>query len=253
MQRGFYRQYAELEDRHWWFVGRRRILQHVLDSALGGTTALRVLDFGCGTGGWLRCLDRYGTVSAVDADEDAVRFTLSRGRDDVQQVPSGEHLPFNDGTFGLVTALDVLEHIEDDVAAVRELRRVAQPGALLLVTVPAFPFLWGDQDEISNHFRRYTPRQLQAVLEEGGFVVEHVSCFNSVLFPIVALVRTGRRLVRAARSDRTDFDLGPAWANGLLTRLLGAEAGLVARRRIPVGVSVLALARALPQGTGTGS
>ena len=244
MQRGFYRQYAELEDRHWWFVGRRQILQHVLHTALGGATALRVLDFGCGTGGWLCCLDPYGTVSAVDADLDAVRFTQARGRDDVQQVAPGERLPFADGTFGLLSALDVLEHIEDDLEAVRELRRVARPGALLLVTVPAFAFLWGDQDEISQHFRRYTPRRLQALLEEGGFAVEHVSCFNSVLFPVVAAVRTGRRLVRRPRADRTDFDIGPTWANAVLTRVLGSEAGVVSRRRVPLGVSVLALARA---------
>ena len=251
MQRGFYRQYAELEDHHWWFVGRRCILQHALDDSLGAASGLRVLDFGCGTGGWLRCLDRYGTVSAVDADDEAVSFARSRGREDVSHVPSGQPLPFAQGTFGLVTALDVLEHIDDDVAAVRDLHRVAQPGALLLVTVPAFAFLWGDQDEISHHFRRYAPAQLQAVLEEGGFTVEHVSCFNSALFPVVAAVRMIRRLLRGSRTDRTDFDLGPAWANRPLTWLLGAEAGLVVRRRVPFGVSVLALARARPYGTGT--
>lgn len=244
MQRGYYREYSDLQDSHWWFVGRRRILLRLLEDrrARLPSRAGRVLDFGCGPGGWLPHLDRFGEVSAVDADEDAVRLSHARGRGETLHVEAGEPLPFPDGTFDLVTGLDVLEHVRDDVAAVRELGRVVASDGLVLVTVPAFRFLWGDQDEVSHHFRRYTARSLRAALEEGGLVVEHLSYFNTVLFPVVAAVRVARRLVRAPRGDRSDFDATPAWANGLLTRLLGSEARPVSRRGLPLGVSLVALA-----------
>lgn len=243
MERVFYPRYYELEGRHWWFVGRRAIFVELLRKRLHGRTDVRALDFGCGTGTFLEQLDAFGTANGVDGDIDAVRFCHERGRAHVRHVPAGEALPFADGTFDLVTSLDVLEHIDDDVAAVRELHRILRRDGVLLVAVPAFAFLWGDQDEISHHRRRYTAGTLRGVLERGGFTVEHVSYFNTVLFPVIAAVRLARRAVRAPRPDRTDFDTGPSAANGLLARLFAAEAhGVMRRRGLPVGVSVLALA-----------
>jgi SAM-dependent methyltransferase len=242
METEFYAEYSARENRHWWFIGRRQILLRTIER----WTTVRdgaVLDFGCGTGGMLPYLERFGTVSAVDGDEQAVAFCYQRGRVEVQHVPPGEPLPFADASFDLVTSFDVLEHVEDDLAALGELARVLRPGGRLAVTVPAFMMLWGDQDAISHHFRRYRWRQLCEGLGATGLEPLHHSYFNSVLFPPIAVIRLGRRVLRPPRADRTDFRLGPRVLNGLLARLFAAEAPLVARRSLPFGVSLLAIAR----------
>ena len=154
MERNYYSEYFELEDRHWWFVGRRVILLSVLDRYVGRDRALQLLDFGCGTGTMAQHLAGFGTVEALDADHEAVAFCRQRGVSRVTHL-EGATVPFDDARFDVVTALDVLEHIEDDSTTLAELRRVLRPDGTLLCTVPAFPFLWGPQDEISHHFRRY--------------------------------------------------------------------------------------------------
>lgn len=243
MEDRFYPRYFEVEGRHWWFIGRTHIFTQLLRKRLPVDGSRRALDFGCGTGAFLEHLDHFGTVTAVDGDEAAVRFCHARGRHEALHVPAGARLPFADHSFDLVTALDVLEHIEDDVAALRELRRIMHDRARLLVAVPAFMLLWGDQDVVSHHRRRYTAGSLEAVLTEAGLVVEHVSYYNTVLFLPIAAIRLFRRLHRPPTSDRNDFDVGPTWSNRFLARLLSAEAELVAGRGLPFGVSVLAMAR----------
>jgi SAM-dependent methyltransferase len=244
MDRDFYRAYFELEGRHWWFEGRRRLFLRLLEERIPpASRPVRVLDFGCGTGAFLDDLDRFGTVSAVDADPEAVSFCHARGRAEVRLAPPGAPLPFADDAFDLVTSLDVIEHIDDDVAALAELRRVLRPGGLLLVAVPAFAFLWGKQDEVSHHRRRYTARTLRRALARAGFGVERTSYFNTVLFAPIAAVRLGRRLLRAPGGRQSDFELGPARLNGVLGAIFGAEASLVSRWDLPFGVSLLALAK----------
>ena len=215
MDEAFYRSYFEIEGRHWWFLGRRRLFLRLIEDRFGARRPIDMLDFGCGTGAFLEHLERFGAVSAVDSD----------------------------ASFDLATTLDVVEHIDDDVAALAELRRVLRPDGVLLVAVPAFMFLWGKQDEVSHHKRRYTARTLRAALHYAGFAVERTSYFNTLLFPPIAAVRVGRRLLRRPGSAESDFDLGPAMLNRALGALFGAEAGIVARRSLPFGVSVLALAR----------
>jgi SAM-dependent methyltransferase len=244
MEEEFYPAYYRLEGRHWWFLGRRSLFLRVLGREFPpAARPIQLLDFGCGTGAFLEHLERFGSVSAVDSDPSAVEFCHSRGRSEVQLVPPGTPLPFADATFDLVTTLDVIEHIGDDVGALRELHRVLRPGGRLLVAVPAFMFLWGKQDEVSHHRRRYTARTLRRALADAGFEVDRTSYFNTVLFIPIAAVRLGRRLVRRPGSAQSDFDLGPAALNRALGAVFGAEAGLVARRDLPFGVSLLAVAR----------
>ena len=243
MDEAFYRSYFEIEGRHWWFLGRRRLFLRLIEDRFGARRPIDMLDFGCGTGAFLEHLERFGAVSAVDSDASAVAFCHTRGRTEVQLVPADVPLPFPDASFDLATALDVVEHIDDDVAALTELRRVLRPDGVLLVAVPAFMFLWGKQDEVSHHKRRYTARTLRAALHHAGFAVERTSYFNTLLFPPIAAVRVGRRLLRRPGSAESDFDLGPAMLNRALGAVFGAEAGIVARRSLPFGVSVLALAR----------
>jgi SAM-dependent methyltransferase len=242
MEADFYRQYFALEGRHWWFLGRRKIFLRLIRSLLPAGNQ-EILDFGCGTGAFLPHLEQFGRVSAVDGDHDAVAFCHQRGRTEVLHVAPEARLPFGDGQFDLVTTFDVLEHIEDDVATMSELRRVLKPGGALVAAVPAFMFLWGDQDEISHHFRRYRADDLSARLRAAGFSVEKTSYFNTLLFPPIAALRLIRRRLRAPTAERTDFTIGPPRLNTLLGRAFGAEAPIVARARLPFGVSVLAVAR----------
>jgi SAM-dependent methyltransferase len=243
MHKEFYAEYYEIEDKHWWFVGRRRVLLAVLDRYLKPGKSNRILDVGCGTGTMLGYLSRYGHAQGIDADEQAVRFCLERGVRDVQQV-TASILPFEDGTFDLVTILDVLEHIDDDAGTLRELHRVLRPGGLLLVSVPAYRFLWGPQDEISNHKRRYVAGTLRGRLVEAGFRVRSLSYFNTILFPVVAAIRLLRPYRPGSPGLKSDFTMTrPGPANTLLGYLFALEAPIVWRWNLPFGVSILALAQ----------
>lgn len=243
MEERYYSEYFKVEDRHWWFVGRRRIFMRVLDRHLGPGRSRRILDVGCGTGTMLGRLARYGEPEGMDADAQAVAMCHSRGLERVRHVQSPP-LPWEDGSFDLVTALDVLEHADDDRGLLRELTRVTRPGGLVLVSVPAFRWLWGAQDEISHHRRRYVAQELEERVAEAGLELRHLSYFNTLLFPAIAAVRLLRSRRRPASSAvRSDFELtGPGRLNDLLGRLFAAEAPAVARLRLPFGVSILALA-----------
>lgn len=243
MDLDFYRRYYEIEDRHWWFVGRRQIFLRLLDcyfSAPAGRAGA-VLDVGCGTGTMLGHLERYGTVRGVDASEEAVRFCHERGVAGVTQA-DGVPLPFEPESFDLVTALDVIEHVDRDDELLAELRRITRPGGTLLVSVPAYRFLWGLQDEVSHHKRRYTARELRERMTEAGWSLRRLSYFNTLLFPPIAAVRLARRGGKPAKVQ-SDFELTkPGRLNTVLARAFSAEAPLVERMDLPFGVSVLALA-----------
>jgi SAM-dependent methyltransferase len=242
VERNYYTEYFELEDRHWWFVGRRVILLSVLDRHLARDRALQLLDFGCGTGTMAQHLARFGTVEAMDADHEAVAFCRQRGLSRVTHL-SDTTVPFDEGRFDVVTALDVLEHIEDDSMTLAELQRVLRPDGTLLCTVPAFPFLWGPQDEISHHFRRYVRSDLRRRLQDAGFRVLRLSYFNTLLFPAIAAIRIARKALPEPPDLRSDFRTGRRSVNTALARVFAAEAPLIERTDLPFGVSLLALCK----------
>jgi SAM-dependent methyltransferase len=232
MEEHVYRQLYELEDSHWWFRGRRAVIQ----AMLGRTplaTAPRILDAGCGTGRNLAEYARLGEASGIDPSPEAVAFCRARGLDDVKQ--SGvEELPFEDGAFDLVTATDVLEHIPDDRAAARELRRVARPGGSLLVTVPAYEWLWSQHDDSHHHQRRYTLRRLRSTLIGAGWRPVVQTYFNSILLAPIAVVRA-----LTGDEQRSDYDMAPGPLNQALFLAMRSEAALIERGgRLPAGVSI---------------
>ena len=246
MREDFYAEYFRIEDRHWWFVGRRRIVLAVLGAHLtrapnGHTT--RILDLGCGTGTMLEHLRRFGEVDGVDADEQAVRYCHSRGHTGVQLLES-DALPFPDDSFDLLTALDVLEHIEDDRRTLEEVARILRPGGTLLATVPAYPWMWGAQDQISHHFRRYMRNQLEHRVLAAGLELERLTHFNTLLFAPIAAVRLARRLRPPKGQPRSDFQMTrEGAANRLLAGVFSSEARWLRARDLPFGVSLLALAK----------
>ncbi|MCW3017782.1 MAG: methyltransferase [Solirubrobacterales bacterium] len=243
MDRDYERQTHQAEDRHWWYRGRRTVLDGVI-AGLGLPSPARVLDAGCGSGRNMIELSRLGSVTGVELSETSV--ALARRRD-AGEVISGSvlEMPFPDDSFDLAVSLDVVEHLEDDLAALRELRRTVAPGGALLVTVPAYQWLWSGHDEINHHHRRYTRRSLQLVAEQAGWRQVRTTYFNSLLLPVAILLRVLDRVNRAKTTESSlDLWIPPAPVNWLLERPLAFEAALIGRGgRIPAGLSLLAVFR----------
>jgi ubiquinone/menaquinone biosynthesis C-methylase UbiE len=240
-----YREQFELEDTHWWFEGRRAVIRALMAQA-GIDGGLRVLDAGCGTGRNMLEFADLGTVEGVDSSPEAIEFCRRRG---VLGVHEGqiERLPFDDGAFDLILATDVLEHLEDDAAALRELRRVTAPSGRLLATVPAYRWLWSQHDSAHHHFRRYTLRELRRRLEATGWEPVAASYFNSILLPPIAAVRLLARRRPPGNGERPDLKLTPERLNRVLTQPMRIEAAMIGRgARLPAGVSIGIAAVARP-------
>jgi len=246
MQSHHYPILYQVEETHWWYLGRRRIIQSLVEkirTALANAKP-RILDVGCGTGANLKMLAAYGSAEGVDISPQAVDFCRERGLDSVK-LGAIEHLPYESGSFELVTALDVVEHLDDDVAGLREMRRVLRRDGRVLLFVPAFMFLWGVQDDVSNHRRRYTlPGLLQAV-EAAGFAVEWASYANISFFLPVLVVRSVMRWLglRAA----TEYGINISLLNRPFSSLFAAERFVLERGKIPFGVSAVCIARRIEE------
>lgn len=242
------RRQAQLEDGHFWYAARRRQVQRRLpDPPRAGA---RALDLGAGSGGNTALLRHRGYASvALEHHPVAAAFARSRGLSVVRG--DAQRLPFGDGTFDLVLACDVLEHLRDDDAAVQELRRVLQPSGCLVITVPADPDLWSPHDVALQHFRRYTRESLESLVTDNGFELHSMSAWMVLLRPVVAARRalTRRRAAEATEPDDlvSDLELVAApvnWALGLVLRLEHRMPRLGDRRR---GVSLIAVASPTPR------
>lgn len=230
---------AAVEDRHWWFEGRRRIVAAVLASMDRGSDT-RLLEAGCGNGANLGMLARFGLVSAFEPDAGDLERASRRGAARVCPGSLPDSVPFEGERFDVIAALDVLEHVDDDRAALAALAPKLADGGRLVITVPALPWLWSAHDESNHHRRRYTRLSLRDALREAGFLVERITYFNTILFLPVAIARTlGRRF----RLDTAGTGMPAGPLNRLLTGIFAAERRVVVRRSLPFGVSLLAVAR----------
>ncbi len=230
----------DVDEHHWWYRGRRRIIRAELDRLVLPAGA-RVLDAGCGSGRTLQELADYGAeVHGIELDPEAAEVARARGDGEVRNGRL-EELPYEDAWFDLITCLDVIEHTPDDRVALRELRRVCRAGGWLLVTVPAYPALWSLHDEANHHYRRYRRESLRSAAVDAGWRVRRVTSFNSLLLAPAAAVRLAQR--RRPRSDyRPEIALGPGWLNALLERPLRLEARWLEQgRSLPAGLSLLAM------------
>jgi SAM-dependent methyltransferase len=244
MQQHTYSIMYQVEGKHWWFIGRRRIIASFVEQICRelrneGCSRPRILDIGCGTGGNLEMLAEFGEAEGVDVSVDALEFCRARGLKIKQGA--AESLPYEDGSFDLVTGLDVVEHLDDDVAGLREMRRVLRPGGRALIFVPAFMFLWGVQDDVSNHRRRYTLATIRKSMEAAGLSLERASYANLTFFaPILA----GRLLMRlTGLRPASENNINVSALNGVLGKLFGAESWWLRRMNFPFGVSAICVAR----------
>lgn len=246
MQRFLYDTFFHsLEEHHWWFVGRWRIVRDLTERYV--PRPARILDAGCGTGYTTKELVRFGEVVAFDAVSAAVAYATARGLTVKQGTLTA--IPYADQDFDLVTALDVLEHVEDDKQALSELSRVLKPGGILLLTVPAYRFLWSPHDEMNHHKRRYTAGEVRTKVQEAGFRILKLSYYNTVLFAPIVLARLFRRLFPSKQEEqRSDFSLRlPGMLNTLLARVLVAEMHVLRYADLPFGVSVVGVAQKLDE------
>jgi SAM-dependent methyltransferase len=233
-----FQEHYDMEDRHWWFRSRRRVIW-ALVARSGVGSSPRILDAGCGTGRNLMEFAQLGPAEGVDLSPQAVSFCQRRGLDGVRQAAI-EQLPFEDGRFDLMFATDVIEHLADDGPALTELRRVAAPGGRLIITVPAYNWLWSQHDASWHHFRRYTRPRLRERVRANGWEPAMATYFYSSLLPPVAVVRTLQRL----RSDgngngKSDLHLSPSALDPLLEFPVRGEAELIKRGvSFPAGVSL---------------
>jgi SAM-dependent methyltransferase len=245
MDASIYARMAEIDGAHWWFAARRRIVAALIEAQAPKRTAMKILEVGCGTGSNLALLQGYGTVDAVEPDDFARAFASDRSGVAVKggYLPDGVALA--DGHYDFIVLLDVLEHIPGDLEALQALRRKLAPGGRLMVTVPAYPWMWSAHDVAHHHQRRYTAATLRDVFVRAGFRIRHRTYFNTLLFPLIVGVRALHKLTGRTGGD-DDAMPSPA-VNRLLEKLFGAERYLVARGSLPFGVSLALIAE--PDGT----
>ncbi len=244
MERHVYLRMTALEDRHWWFVARRRILAEVLTRCIDLPASADILEAGCGTGGNLAMLARFGRVRAIEPNAEARALASGKGDFDIRDGRLPDGLPFAPDSFDLVAALDVVEHLDDDVASLRSLADVLRPDGHLLITVPAFAFLWSEHDVQHHHKRRYTKARLLRAVTDAGLAPVAASYFNTWLFPLAAAVRMAKNLLHIKGVD--DDAMPPAVLNRLLAAVFASERWLIGRVPLPFGLSILMICRKPP-------
>lgn len=232
---------ADIEDGHWWFVARRRILTAALKRCAELPPSARILEAGCGTGGNLAMLANFGSVAGFEPDAEARGLAQGKGTFEIREGWLPDRVPFEAGGFDLVAALDVLEHVEDDEGSLRALGARLRPGGWALVTVPAFAALWSRHDLTHHHHRRYARAELLTLARGAGLAPVVTTYFNSLLFPAIAGVRLIKTLLGVDGAE--DDALPPGPLNRLLCALFASERHVVGRLALPFGVSLLMLAR----------
>lgn len=232
----------DTEATHWWLAARRNIVLDWIRQRYLNRVDLHILDAGCGTGLMLQELAPYGTVEGVDISDEALQFCRKRGLENVRHADVTQ-LPFGAEEFDIVTALDVLEHLDDDGAALREFRRVLKPGGRVFIFAPAHRWLWSLQDQVSHHKRRYVRRTLRDAVTGAGLEVERQTYVSTFLLPVIYLGRQWLKVRMRFREYDTENNLHPAWSNGILRRVFESEIPILHHIDMPFGASLLCVAR----------
>ncbi len=238
-----YQSLADRETTYFWHVGRREILKEALLRYLKDSTNLSILDVGCGTGGNIILLKEFGNVTGIDFSDEALRLAGGKGFDKLVRADATA-MPFSDNTFDLVSALDTIEHIAEDLKVVQESFRVLKPGGIFLVTVPAYPWLWSQHDEAIHHVRRYYRRELVNKLKEGGFKALESSHFVSLALPINLLRKLRDKFLRKENEPSKIYDIVfPPAINSILLFFLRCEKYWIRWFPLPVGTSIVAICK----------
>lgn len=235
----------EAEDTFWWYVGRRRIISNLINRAVRGKeNDIKMLDAGCGTGGVLQDLKDYGFSAGIDISREALQFCKIRGLKNILQTSVME-LPFRDRVFDLIVSLDVLYHswVKDDCSAMKEFSRILKEDGVILITLPAYNFLKSPHDQAAHTKHRYTKGELKKKMGEVGFTVEKATYFNTILFPLICVVRLWEKIFISNKKAKSDIKPINPIINRVLTFILWIELKIIQKIDLPFGLSVLYLGK----------
>jgi SAM-dependent methyltransferase len=241
MERVVYQQMAELDDRHWWYRARRRIIADLIRREVRPPANAQILELGCGTGHNLAMLGGFGHVDGLELDEEARELSEKRLGRKIMSSPLPELGEVPDRHYDLIGAFDVIEHIEDDRAALASIATKLKPGGKFVMTVPAHQWMWSAHDVVNHHKRRYSKSGLIALVDNSPMKLDRVGYFNSLLFPLAIAERSASKLRGRAHGD---VKLPPALLNAAFEKVFGAERYLVGRLPLPPGLSLFAVASA---------
>src|SRR3989344_1601591 len=238
MEKNYHKNYFVLEKEHWFFRVRKKILTFFVEKYT--KFGSKIFDFGCGSGYLVGELQKIGyDASGADVSAEAIEFGLSKGIRDLSVIARSDEIKPPEGGFDLILALDVIEHTEDDARAIVALKRALKPGGITIITVPAYQWMWGVQDEVSHHFRRYTMSSLtEAVKRAGNFTIIHKTYFNTFLFVPIAVVRTLSKGFNL-KDRESDFEIDNRILSALFYFIFNLETYLLKFIDFPFGVSIL--------------
>ncbi len=241
MQSFMYSDFVEFEKTHWWFIARRQIVMNLLKELPAPMPTRRILDLGCGVGGTLGALANLGWVVGLDSSQAALRYSRLCSGGPLIQGTLEDGLPFKPKTFHVITMLDLLEHIENDIHALTLAAETLVPGGYLVCTVPAFSFLWSGHDAVNLHKRRYQRADLADKIIRAGLTIRKISYYNFWLFAPIWLRRSLNRWMYGDR-QQSDFNRVPVLTNLVLAKLFESEYAWLRSHTFPFGVSLLAIA-----------
>ena len=243
MERIVYDQMAELDERHWWYRARREVLAALIRRLAQPKAGAHILEIGCGTGHNLPMLSGFGKVDALELDEAARELAEKRLGRKIMRAPLPEIADVRDKHYDLIGAFDVIEHIDDDHAAVASIATKLKPGGKFIMTVPAHRWMWTAHDVANHHKRRYSKRSLKALIEGSPLHLDAIGYFNSLLFPVAVAERMASKL---RGKNTADLELPPAPLNTALERTFASERHLVGRVPLPPGLSLYAVGSMQP-------
>lgn len=247
MNQEYYKEYYHLERKHWWFMAREKIISGYISKLISEKIlpekGLKILNVGCGPGRSSENLSVFGNVTSVEYDKICCEFAANMTGLEIINA-SITDLPFDDKSFDLVCAFDVIEHVENDEAAIAEMKRVTKCDGLIFITVPAFQSLWSHHDVVNHHYRRYRLNQVKKLFNTGSGTLVYGSYFNFILFLPIYFFRQFSNLFKSGKARNgsgSDFEtLNPGIINTILYRIMSAERKLITSGiKLPFGVSIL--------------
>jgi SAM-dependent methyltransferase len=241
MERVVYDQMAALDQRHWWYRARREVIAALIRRRVQPVRGARILEVGCGTGHNLAMLGEFGSVDALEVDETARELAQQRLGQPAFSAPLPELAGIPERHYDLVAALDVVEHIPDDGAALEGIARLLKPGGKLVLTVPAHQWMWSAHDVVNHHQRRYSKAGLKRLIDGSQLKLQTIGYFNSLLFPVAIAERFASKM---RGKEDADLSLPPEPLNQALERVFAAERALIGRVPLPPGLSLFAVASA---------
>ncbi|KOR30489.1 hypothetical protein TI04_05595 [Achromatium sp. WMS2] len=236
-----YIEIARVEGRHWWYQGRRRIINTVLSAYLPTYVSQRIAEIGCGAGGNLPVLAQFGNVIGIEPCAMMRQYAIQRSIHTIVAGSLPDNIPFENDSLNVICLFDVLEHIEDDYAALTAIYKILTHNGTLALTVPALPILWSGLDDAAHHKRRYYKGDLRLKVETAGFRIKYITYFNTLLFPAILGVRLMQRLVPTPPDAH--FAIPSPWLNSLFLNIFSLEQYLVPRFLLPFGVSIILIAQ----------